>query len=124
MGHRSAMAAVMTMEVPPVMMVAMPMRTRAHPVALLYPAPAVPDGATDVADVLNQAAFAGCGQSAGARQGQGLRTAGDKQRSSCKRQGSCGDNHQTTHMDFSSRRHHASGGACEVFAASVEIARK
>lgn len=67
--------------VPPVVMVVVPvMAARTHPRTVLHPAPAVPDRMADVADVLDEPALAGGRQSAGTRQGQGLRGSGRKQR--------------------------------------------
>lgn len=64
------LAVVMVVVPPVVMMVVMPMvAARTYPVAVLNPAPAVPDRMTDVPHVLDEPAFAGCRQSAGARQG-------------------------------------------------------
>lgn len=73
------------MVVPPMMtMVVMPMMPRGHPVAMVDPAPAVPDLMADVADVLDQVGLACCRKPADARQRQGFCAATDKQRSSRK----------------------------------------
>lgn len=66
-----------------VMVVVMP--PRASPMAIFDPAPAVPDRAADVADVLNKSALGRGSKSGGARQGQRFRAAGDKGRRCNKR---------------------------------------
>jgi hypothetical protein len=74
------MMVVMTVMVvvPAVMMVVKMMMPVAHPVALLDPAPAIPDRTADVTNVLHQVVLRGSAQSGRTRQGHRLRATAGK----------------------------------------------
>ena len=58
---------MMAMHMVPVMAMVMPVMPARHPVAPLDPAPAVPDRAADVANVLDQIALGSRSKACGAR---------------------------------------------------------